>query len=432
MATHVAGAGGRIVRTFELSTRVEAVRRGEGRSATAAAAYRACCVIEDARENRTHDYTRKQGLEAAGIVLPDGAPAWAMDRGTLWNAAEQREINKDKRAKTADKSNAQTAREVFFSFPAELSAAGRLSAARTIAAHLVNAHQVAADFAIHQPGRNGDERNYHCHLLMTTRRLTGKGLGEKVREWADLKGGKNLAKELRAFIAATMNAELKAEGQAGIVFVEHRSFKDRGSAQVPTQHQGPSRTHQLRKQQGMARAAWMKEAATAQRERHAKERAALKGRHDFNLQAKSGELADRERRGIAAIEAGLTAAREADRPSTGLSRVFLWVTGRAVREAFDRNTRETQRNTEAQRQIQALRAGMQTERNAFVSEQGTERRTLLEQHGREDRQLKQAATARVTLDRAAEVTARREAVRDKEQERGGRGRGMEPPGQTLH
>jgi len=70
---------------------------------------------------RTHDYSRKQGLEASEIVLPKGAPAWARDRAKLWNAAERKEQNKDKRAKSKYKANAQTARNVMFSYPAELS-----------------------------------------------------------------------------------------------------------------------------------------------------------------------------------------------------------------------------------------------------------------------------------------------------------------------
>jgi hypothetical protein len=121
-------------RIFELSTRVKAISRGKGkegkrqpRSVTAAAAYLACCVIDCEREGTTHDYTRKRGLEVARIVLPEGAPSWAADRAKLWNGAELRERN-GKRGKNAGafKIDAQTAREFMYSFPAELSAAGRL------------------------------------------------------------------------------------------------------------------------------------------------------------------------------------------------------------------------------------------------------------------------------------------------------------------
>ena len=95
------------MRVFELTTRVTGINRGDGRSATASAAYRACCEIECEREGKTHDYGRKKGLEASEIVLPQGAPAWAKDRAKLWNAAELREQNKDKRAKAKDKAERQ-------------------------------------------------------------------------------------------------------------------------------------------------------------------------------------------------------------------------------------------------------------------------------------------------------------------------------------
>jgi hypothetical protein len=395
-----------IVRTFELSTHVNSISRGEGRSAPAAAAYRACCAIECEREGRTHDYTRKRGLEHAEIVLPDGAPAWAADRSKLWNAAELAERNKDKRAKSRDKANAKTAREFFFSFPAELSAAGRLRSAQTIARHLVDTHGIAADFAIHQPGREGDERNFHCHMLTTTRRMGAKGLGEKAREWDELKEGAKLAKQMRAFIAGTLNAEVKAEGKADAVFVEHRSFKDRGSGQKPQQHQGPGRTHELRKKQGQLRAAWYRQAEAEQRDRHGKEVASLKLRQDFGLQSKLADLARQGREGAAGIKRQLAEQRQADVAPDGLRRLFLTVTGRNGREAFDRQARDMQRTESAQQQREALKVSLRAEKAAYVAGQIRERTALIERHKAEDGQLRQALAGRVNLDRAQEVIAR--------------------------
>ena len=101
-----AGSGGQcVLRTFDTAESGAAFagrqRHGDG------AAYRACCVIECEREGRTHDYSHKGGREAGGIVLPEDAPAWAKDRAKLWNAIELRERNKDKRAKTKFKADAQ-------------------------------------------------------------------------------------------------------------------------------------------------------------------------------------------------------------------------------------------------------------------------------------------------------------------------------------
>jgi hypothetical protein len=216
--------------------------------------------------------------------LPEGAPAWAKDRAKLWNRAELVERN-GKRGKNAGKfkADARRARDVLFTFPAELSAMGRLNAARIIARHVSDTHRAGVDFNIHQPGKDGDERNHHCHMLMTTRRLTAKGFGEKAREWDDRKTGPALSKGLRKFIADTLNAELAVEGKASLVRVEYRSFEARGLPQRPTQqHQGPGKTHELRKRQGHARKAWEMEQRRAQRERHGKERASLKLRQDFS------------------------------------------------------------------------------------------------------------------------------------------------------
>lgn len=412
------------MRVFELSTRVKAVGRSGGRSATAAAAYRACCVIACEREGKTHDYSRKRELEIAEIVLPAGAAAWAKERVRLWNAAEQREQNKDKRAKSKDKANAQVAREFFFSFPAELSVAGRLTVARTIARHLANTHGIAADFAIHAPGKEGDERNYHCHMLTTTRRLTAKGLGEKAREWDDLKQGPKLAKELRAFIAATLNAELKAEGKDGEARVEHRSFKDRGSSQKPQIHHGPGKTHALRKSQGQARRAWFQKVQKEQRERHAKELASLKTRQDFGLQAKLSGLDRRGQDGAKAIQDELAAQRRADTAPDGLRGAFLTATGRAMRDAFGRQERDAQRSAAAAEKLDALQTELRVQRSAYSTGQAQERAALIERHSGEDRQLREALASRESLDRSAEVIARRQEaeersqMRDQQQEQG--------------
>ena len=39
------------------------------------------------------------------------------------------------------------------------------------------------------PDRHSDERNYHAHLLMTTRRIGPDGFGAKTRELDDYKTG---------------------------------------------------------------------------------------------------------------------------------------------------------------------------------------------------------------------------------------------------
>src|SRR3546814_7070392 len=74
------------------------------------------------------------------------------------------------------------AREYEIALPAELSAKARRDLALGLAREISERHGVAVDVAIHAPGREGDHRNHHAHLLTTTRRIGPEGLGAKTRE----------------------------------------------------------------------------------------------------------------------------------------------------------------------------------------------------------------------------------------------------------
>ncbi|WP_162129817.1 MobA/MobL family protein, partial [Sinorhizobium fredii] len=89
------------------------ISRSSGRSAVASAAYRCAVRLTNERDGLVHDFTRKEGVEHTEIVLPEGVSAdWALDRSTLWNAAEFAENRKD----------ARVAREFEIALPHELSA----------------------------------------------------------------------------------------------------------------------------------------------------------------------------------------------------------------------------------------------------------------------------------------------------------------------
>jgi hypothetical protein len=42
---------------------------------------------------------------------------------------------------------------------------------------------MVADIALHAPGREGDERNHHAHILLTTREIDAEGFTTKNRDW---------------------------------------------------------------------------------------------------------------------------------------------------------------------------------------------------------------------------------------------------------
>lgn len=209
---------------------VKTVSRSAGRSATAAAAYRAGVAITDSSTGEIHDYRRKGGVQSATLVIPGNAPEWAHDRGALWNAAEQAEKRK----------NSTVAREFEIALPSELSPAERQRLAVDFARELVERHGCAADVAIHAPGKEGDNRNHHAHILLTTRRLTPQGMGEKTRELDDQTSGKALVTEWRERFATLQNERLREAGHA--VQVDHRSHAERGMQAMPTWHLGPVAT----------------------------------------------------------------------------------------------------------------------------------------------------------------------------------------------
>ena len=209
---------------------VKTISRSAGRSATAAAAYRAGCQITDERTGEIHDYRRKGGVESVALILPDNAPEWARARAQLWNVAEQAEKRK----------NSTVAREFEVALPAELDAAKRQELAHAFARELVKRHGCAADVAIHAPGKESNARNYHAHILLTTRRLGPDGLGEKTRELDDQKTGKVLVTEWRERFATMQNERLREAGHT--VQVDHRSHAERGLDAEPTRHLGPAAT----------------------------------------------------------------------------------------------------------------------------------------------------------------------------------------------
>ena len=207
---------------------VKAISRSAGRSSTAAAAYRAGCEITDRRTGEVHDYTRKGGIASTDMVLPDGAPEWAADRSAVWNAAEAAERRKD----------ACVAREFEVALPDELSPDERRRLAVDFAKEMANAEGCAVDVAIHAPGKEGDSRNHHAHILRTTRKVGADGLTDKLDTE---KAGRNRAADLdavRTRWAVLTNERLRENGIEAQV--DHRSLKDQGIDRIPTSHLGPS------------------------------------------------------------------------------------------------------------------------------------------------------------------------------------------------
>lgn len=329
---------------------VKAVSRSAGRSATAAAAYRAGCEIHDERTGEIHDYTRKGGVESADIVLPDGAPEWATDRAKLWNAAELAEKRKD----------ACVAREFEVALPSELSPAERRRLALDFAKDMANREGCAVDVAIHAPGREGDNRNHHAHILRTTRKVEADGMGAKLdTEKAGRKRSDDL-EAVRAKWADLTNERLRENGIAARV--DHRSLEAQGIDREPTQHLGPAAS-------GYERRTGQPSDKRIQQEREAVERLArAKALGELERQSRqfdclildlSGDLEtakqERDRKPAAPLQDELRAGMEAARAQFEAHR--LAEAGKAqAREAFERFKAEQERQKQAEQARQQAQA----------------------------------------------------------------------------
>jgi len=238
---------------FHLSLKMTS--RGKGKSAVAAAAYRAGMIITNEYDGVTHDYSRKSGIVHTEIMLPNHAPRDFNDRAGLWNSVEA--IEKAK--------NAQLTREVEVALPIELTREQSISLVQEYVKRNFVDKGMCADICIHDSG----DGNPHAHILLTVRPLNMDGTwGSKQRKEyiLDSDGNKIYDSKKKTYKCRSVestdwndrdNAELWRESWASSVNeylkqnditerVNHRSYKRQGIEQIPTIHLGTT-AHQLEK-----------------------------------------------------------------------------------------------------------------------------------------------------------------------------------------
>jgi ATP-dependent exoDNAse (exonuclease V) alpha subunit len=187
------------------------VKRSEGRSVVAMAAYRAGVRLKDERRDNEADYRRRKGIAHTEIMVPEGAAEWLADRERLWNYVERIENRRD----------AQLAREINMALPHELTDAERVELVRTFVRQEFVSRGMVVDFAIHKPvpEKGDDPRNYHAHLLLTLRQAEAKGLRRvKTREW----NSDTMLVAWREAWAKFQNEALRRHGHKATV--DHRSL----------------------------------------------------------------------------------------------------------------------------------------------------------------------------------------------------------------
>ncbi|MGP9637792.1 MobA/MobL family protein [Psychrobacter sp. AOP3-A1-26] len=291
----------------------KAISRKAGQSAVASAAYRAGDVLDDAKYGKTHDYSKKSGVMSSDIVLPFSLKVLgvSVDRETLWNTAEAAETRSDSRV----------AREWLINLPHELSEEERHSLAINFTQKLCDDMDVIADVCIHRPvmklpfdpnvppsskylregEENPDPRNFHAHILVTTRAPTigpNKTLAfdpklktpfewsNKKRKAHDLPSSMQEIKRIREMWVDTAN---KVLAEYHLPLMDARSYKDQGLDQQPTIKMGVEAT-------AMERRGITTEKGNTNR--------AIKARNNLVAENHIKQEADNERR-ISALRKGL-------------------------------------------------------------------------------------------------------------------------------
>jgi ATP-dependent exoDNAse (exonuclease V) alpha subunit len=212
---------------------ISSVGRGAGRSAVSSAAYRAGERLREERSGRLRNHSHRRDVVHTEIFVPEqfaGQPLeWARNRERLWNTADHAE----------KRHNSRLAREFQVTLPAELNPEQRLSLARSFSREIAERYGVAVDLAVHNPRPDGDPRNFHAHLLTTTREVTPTGLGAKTgldmngrdRHRRGLPNHREEYVNVRERWAHLTNSALR---EAGIdATIDHRSYATQGIDREP-------------------------------------------------------------------------------------------------------------------------------------------------------------------------------------------------------
>ncbi len=190
------------------------------RVAVASAAYLSGQRIWSEVEQRFVEFSMREDVVFSEIVRPEGAPAWVADRAALWNTVDL----------TARRKDARLAKSIVAAITRDIPQDRRVALVRDFVAPFV-ALGCIADVAIHE---DGTDHNPHLHVLLTTRRLTPDGFGDKLTALEQ----RSFVKRTRERWADLSNRYLEKAGSP--IRVDHRSYRARGIEAEPTVHRGPN------------------------------------------------------------------------------------------------------------------------------------------------------------------------------------------------
>ena len=182
------------------------VKRSEGMTSVAKAAYHARTRITDDRIGETFDFSHRTDLHGHIILAPVSAPAHIVESSSaLWNEVERVERQ----------NNGQTARYFDVAIPVELSNDGKKKLVAEYCLKNFVDKGMIADIAFHDL----DGKNPHAHVMLTLKTIGPDGFGKKDRSWND----KKIMLQWRESWATISNSYLEAAGSEERI--DHRSLR---------------------------------------------------------------------------------------------------------------------------------------------------------------------------------------------------------------
>lgn len=244
--------------------RARPLSRGKGQSVVACAAYRGCEKLHDEFYGKDHDYRKKSGHVAGGLLLPEGVNK---TREEIWNLVEGAEKRGD----------ARLCKEILVALPKEFTDEENTILAQGIAKILSEEHKpdgtvdyYPVQWDIHGPHEEAvidedgnfvldekgnkkmeDNRNNHGHFMVSERFWDfdadtfskTKDRNRNTKEWMAA---------IKLEIGELMNSMLRAKG---LPEVDFRSWEERNAESVektgkeldrPQRHQGVVKTNMER------------------------------------------------------------------------------------------------------------------------------------------------------------------------------------------
>ena len=182
------------------------VKRSEGMTSVAKAAYHARTRITDDRIGQVFDFSHRTDLHGHIILAPVSAPSHIVESSSaLWNEVERVERQ----------NNGQTARYFDVAIPVELNNDDKKNLVVEYCQKNFVDKGMIADIAFHDL----DSKNPHAHVMLTLKTITAAGFGKKDRSWND----KKMVVQWRESWATMSNSYLEAAGSEERI--DHRSLR---------------------------------------------------------------------------------------------------------------------------------------------------------------------------------------------------------------